>query len=89
MVTVMPLKITRDVLLRGVSIVLRVPALFIVDTWYKTDPLAVHEQWSQLYWKGQNALGGHAYQLVVLVQMLYYSSMSTDSIILYFYQINA
>ena len=40
----MSLKLNRDNILRGVNVILRIPALFIAEAWYRTDPMQIHQQ---------------------------------------------
>lgn len=41
----MPLKLSRENVMRVVSVILRVPALFIAEAWCRTDPMQVHQQY--------------------------------------------
>jgi len=38
----MPPKISRETVIRAVNVILRVPALFIAEAWFRTDPTTVH-----------------------------------------------
>jgi hypothetical protein len=49
-------------------VVLRVPALFIADIWYRTDPISVYSHWSRYLFSEPDVQ--HA-QLLVLVQLFY------------------
>ena len=66
-------EMNKETLVRCVNVILRVPALFIAEAWYRTDPNLVH---SQLYVqsKGSPALVNiekkhHA----LLIETIYYA----------------
>lgn len=41
----MSYKPSRETLIRGISVILRVPSLFIAEAWYRTDPKLVHSNY--------------------------------------------
>ena len=62
----MPPKPTKDTVVRVVSVILRVPSLFIAEAWYRTDPRTVHTNYV-----AKNATSDSA---EVFVLAAYYSS---------------
>lgn len=67
----------REGLFRAVGVVLRVPSLFIADAWSRTDPETVHAKWIMVFTKDNKLVEeSHLRQMVILTQMLYYSSES-------------
>ena len=63
----------KDNIIRCVSVILRVPALFIAEAWYRTDPKVVH---FHLYTqsKGPPALANiEKRHHEVLIETVYYS----------------
>ena len=46
----MPVKLSKHLVVRAVSVILRVPALFIAEAWYRTDPKSIqshYQAWGQ------------------------------------------
>lgn len=67
--------VQREGLMRAVGVVLRVPSLFIADAWSRTDPETVHAKWIMVFTKDNKLVEeSHLRQMVILTQMLYYSS---------------
>lgn len=61
-------KPSEESILRGVSVILRVPALFIAEAWYRTDPkTAIH------YGTSMGAVD-HDGRHQVFIKTIYYSS---------------
>ncbi len=66
----MPIKISRETLRRGVGVILRVPSLFIVEAWYRTNPAAM-----QHHYLGKDATIDRNQE--IMIEVVYYSGRLT------------
>ena len=62
----MAVKVTREMVVRAVSVILRVPSLFIAEACYRTNPQTVHDMYA-----GRGRAIDPTHQLII--QMMYYS----------------
>ena len=62
----MPFKVSKEALRRVVSVILRVPSLFIAEAWYRTSPTAMQQQYL-----GKDATVDRSQE--ILIQVIYYS----------------
>ena len=62
----MPIKISKEAWRRAVSVILRVPSLFIAEAWYRTSPTAMQQQYL-----GKGVSPDRSQE--ILIQVVYYS----------------